>query len=79
MTARAGGDSKANVSGVARAVCRLPGFQPENGCGEDRSDLIEPLGGAHAVGIEGVGQRRISLSRDDPEDSAHGDKHNHVS
>ena len=79
MTARAGGDSKANVSAVAGRTCRLPGFEPENAGGEDRSDLIEPLGGGHEVGIEGVGQRRISLSRDDPEDSAHGDKHNHVS
>ena len=79
MTALVGADSKANVSAVARAVCRLPSFQPENAGGEDRSDLIEPLGGGHAVGIEGVGQRRISLSRDDPENSAHGDKHNHVS
>ena len=79
MTARAGGDSKANVSTVARAVCRLPGFEPENAGGKDRSDLVQALGGGHEVGVEGVGQRRISLSRDDPEDSAHDDKHNHVS
>ena len=79
MTALAGGDSKANVSGVARAVCRLPGFQPENAGGEDRGDLVEPFGGGHQVRIEGVGQRWISLTGDDLEDSAHADKHNHVS
>ena len=70
MTARTGGDSKANVSAVARVVCRLPGFEPEKPGGEDRGDLGQPLGGGHQVRIEGVGQRWISLSRDGPEDSA---------
>ncbi|MDG4575379.1 MAG: hypothetical protein P9C48_09995 [Defluviicoccus sp.] len=79
MTALVGGDSKGKVSAVAGAVCRLPSFQPHNAGGEDLGDLIKALGSGHTVWIEGVGQRRISLSRDNPEDSAHDDKHNHVS
>lgn len=79
MTARTGGDSKANVSAVANGMRRLPGFEPQDPGGEDRGDFFEPLGSGHTVWIEGVGQRRISLSRDNPEDSAHDDKHNHVS
>ena len=70
MTARTGGDSKANVSAVANGACRLPGLEPQDSGGEDRGDLIDSLGGGHQVRIEGVGQRRISLSRDGPEDSA---------
>ncbi|MFZ1414929.1 MAG: hypothetical protein WAS73_10190 [Defluviicoccus sp.] len=61
MTARTGGDSKANVSAVARVVCRLPGFQPDNAGGEDRGDLGQALGSRHKVRIEGVRHGRDLL------------------
>ena len=56
MDAPAGGKVQGNVSVVAGFA--LPRPQPQKAGGEDLADLSEPFGGAHQVGIEGVGQGR---------------------
>lgn len=54
MTARAGGDSKANVSTVAGRTRRFARFEPEESGSQDRGDFFEPLDGGHVVGIQSV-------------------------
>ena len=56
MTAPVGGE----VQGKVSSVVGLLGLraQAEKAGGDDLSDLGEPLGGGHQVGVEGVGQRR---------------------
>ena len=56
MTALVGGEVQRKVS----AVATLPSLRakPQKAGGEDLADLGEPLGGAHQVGVEGVGQGR---------------------
>lgn len=68
MTALPCEEVQGKVSAVASRTRRLPGLEPQDSGGEDRSDLIEPLGGGHQVGIEGVGHRRDLHGRDGAED-----------
>jgi hypothetical protein len=56
MTALVGGEVEGNVSQVAGFLALRA--QAQEAGGEDFTDLIEPLGGGHQVGVEGVVQRR---------------------
>jgi hypothetical protein len=56
MTAPGGGEVEGDVSGVAGLLTLRS--QPQKAGGEDLADLIEPLGGGHQVGVEGVVQGR---------------------
>jgi hypothetical protein len=56
MDALAGGEVQGNVSVVAGSLQQQP--QPQQTGRKDLADLSEPFGGAHQVGIEGVGQGR---------------------
>ena len=56
MDAPAGGEVQGKLSAVA--FLSLLRAKADKAKGEDRADLSEPFGGAHQVGIEGVGQGR---------------------
>ena len=60
MDAPAGGEVQGKLSAVAGFT--LPRPQPQKAGGEDIADLSEPFGGAHQVGVEGVGQGRDVVS-----------------
>jgi hypothetical protein len=56
MDALAGGEVQGKLSAVA--FLSLLRAKADQTGGEDLADLGEPLGGAHQVGVEGVGQGR---------------------
>jgi hypothetical protein len=66
MDALVGGEVQGKVSAVAGLLALRA--KPHNAGGENLTDLSNPLGGGHAVGVEGVVHRRDLLRRDDAED-----------
>jgi hypothetical protein len=67
MTALGSGEGKGKVSAVAGLRRLRP--QPQDARGQDLADLGETFGGGHAVGVEGVVQRRGILGGDGAKDT----------
>jgi hypothetical protein len=64
MTASPGREVDANLLSGAAPGSAEPRAEPKDAGSQDIGDLVEPLGGGHEVGVEGVGHVRVGVAAD---------------